>query len=171
MTGQVFITRDTTTGLRKEVAANQTGGSGAENAIAAYDSTGRVPLAAMPVGIVPDSQALLAGEALTAGDYCYINSSDEIVRASAAPGGHEATGFVLASSALADPATIYFEGRNTAHTGLTPGARYFLSATVPGGVTTTPVVGTGKMHQQIGNAASATEMNTTLTADIISPLA
>lgn len=161
-----YSVRDLVTGLWKEVIAVVVGGIGNAGKIVALGLDGRLAADMMPVGIVADMKTALAGEALTAGDFCYVNASNEIVRASGASGGHEATGFVLASSLSGASATIYFEGRNTALTGLVVGTRYFLSDT-PGSFTSTPVQGAGKIHQSIGSGAEATEMATEFGEPII----
>lgn len=163
-----FVARDATTGLMTHYTAVVVGGVGNAGKIAALDVNGRWDASMMPVGIVADSQLANSAEALTAGDYCYLNGSGEIARASAAAGGNPATGFVLASSNIGEQNRIYFEGRNTSHTGLTVGVRYYLSDTTPGGVRSTPVPdAAGKLHQQIGTSVSATEMNTQLTSDVL----
>lgn len=163
-----FVARNPTTGLMEHNTAVVVGGVGNAGKIAALGPTGRWDESMMPVGIVADSLLANSAEALTAGDYCYVNSSGEIARASAASGGNAATGFVLSNSNISEQNRIYFEGRNTAHTGLTVGVRYYLSDTTPGGVRNTPVPDSpGKLHQQIGTAVAATEMNTQITSDVL----
>jgi hypothetical protein len=160
MAGNKYLNRDATSGQIAEVAATQTSAGGADaNKIPALDSTGRLDSSMMPVGITADTKTYNASGALSAGDFVYITSGSLIARASAAVAGNAAMGFVLAASLSGAAATIYFEGRNTALSGLTPGARYYLSDSVAGGLTTAPVTGTGKMHQFLGYAISATELD------------
>jgi hypothetical protein len=121
------------------------------------DSAGRLDQSLLPVGLGADTYTGTASGALSAGDFVALTSAG-ITRASAATTGNDADGFVLVASADAQPATIYFEGRNTALTGLTVGARYYLSDTTPGGVTTTPVTGSGKKHQYLGKAVTTTSL-------------
>lgn len=110
----------------------------------------------MPPGFSTDQYTSTAGGALTAGDLVYITSAGLISRASAAVGGVESFGFVTASSTTGAAATAsLIQGRNTALSGLTVGARYYLSDTTPGAVTATPVSGAGKTSQFVGYAISA----------------
>lgn len=146
-------------GIRTLVAGVVVGGSAAQDgALVALDVNGRLDNSVLPVGIGADTFTSTAGEALAAGDLCYVGPAGTILKASAGTAGVVCEGFVLVSSANAAPATIYFEGRNTSLTGLTAGTRYYLSETA-GGVTATPVSGAGKRHQFVGRAVSATSLN------------
>jgi hypothetical protein len=55
-------------------------------------------------------------------------------------------------------ATVYFEGNISGLSSLTPGARYYLSAT-PGGVTATAPSTATQLKQFIGKAISTTEIS------------
>lgn len=154
-----YLSRDSATGRVKEVEGTVTGGTaGQAGDLVALDGSGRIDPTTMPVGIGADTHAGTAGESLTAGDFVAIDVDGDVVRASAASGGKDAVGFVLDSAATAAPVTVYMEGRNTDLTGLTPGSRYYLSDTTPGGVTNTPVAGAGKRHQFLGTAITATSI-------------
>lgn len=140
--------------------------SGAPNDgdIVALDSTGRLDLSVLPTGIGADVANIVASEALAAGDFVniYNNAGVANVRkadASSASGGKRAVGYVIAAVSSGGTATVYFVGRNSALTGLTPGSRYFLSATTPGAATTTVPSGTGQLVQGVGFSVSATEIN------------
>ena len=147
-------------GIDTEVEGTVTGGTAAQNGkIVALDGTGRLDPTLMPVGVVADTYSGTAAEALAAGAYVYIKSDGQVANASAATGGNPAIGFVLSAVASAGTALVYFEGRNTALTGLTVGARYYLSDSVAGGSTATPVSGLGKLHQYLGRAISATSLS------------
>ena len=103
----------------------------------------------------------MASEALSAGDFVNIfddGGTPSVRRANATAIGTEAIGYVTNNFALGDDATVFFEGENTALTGLTPGATYFLSAATPGGVTTTPPAANGNIVQIVGKACSATSI-------------
>jgi hypothetical protein len=157
------------TGIETEVEATVTSG-GAANAgdIVALGSDGRLDPSMMPVGVGADAVSLTAGEALNAGDFVYVVPGTQTVRkASAAAGGNPARGFVLTSAANAASVLVYWEGSNTALTGLTIGSRYYLSDTAAGGVTTTPVTGTGKLHQFIGYAYSTSAITTEIADHIV----
>lgn len=155
-----YLNRNSTTGRVTEVTATVIGGTGSEaGKIVGLDGSGRLDTTIMPVGVTADTYSGTASEALTAGDFVYVaTTTGQVAKASAASGGNDADGFVLSSSASAASALVYFEGRNTALSGLTVGARYYLSDSVPGGVTTTPVTGAGKRHQFIGKAITATSI-------------
>lgn len=146
-------------GVRTLVAGVVVGGTATQDgALLALDANGRIDNSVLPVGIGADTFTSTAGEALAAGDLCYVTAAGTIMKAGAGAAGTVCQGFVLASSANSASATIYFEGRNTSLTGLTAGTRYYLSETA-GGVTATPVTGTGKRHQFIGRAVSATSLD------------
>ncbi len=155
-----YLKRDSATGRVAEVIATVTGGTvGEAGDIIALDGTGRISATVMPVGVAADTYTGNADEALTAGDAVYINSSGLVAKASATSGGFDAVGFVLSTYISGAAALVYLEGRNTALSGLTIGARYYLSDSTPGAVTATPITGAGKRHQYIGNAVTATSLS------------
>ena len=147
-------------GVDTEVQGTVTGGTAAQaGKIVATDGTGRLDPSIMPVGVMADTYSGTAAEALSAGAYVYIKSDGQVANASGASGGNPCIGFVLTAVTAGASALVYFEGRNTALTGLTVGARYYLSDTTPGGATATPVVGAGKLHQYLGRAISTTTLS------------
>lgn len=153
-------------GVEREVAGTVTGGTNAQaGKITALDGTGRLDSSIMPVGVAPDVDIANAFETLTAATpFVYKRSDGTYANASAAVGGNAALGFILSNVATGQPATVFFEGRVTGLTGLTPGARYYLSDATPGGLTSTPVDNTvagsaGKLHQYLGRAISATTLS------------
>lgn len=155
-----YLKRDSSTGRVAEQVATVTGGTVSQaGQIVGLDGSGRLDPTIMPVGVVADTYSGTAGEALTAGDLVYINSSGNVARASANAGGNDAMGFVLTSVSNAAQALVYLEGRNTSLSGLTVGARYYLSDTTPGGITDTPVTGSGKRHQYVGKAITTTSLS------------
>lgn len=158
---QKFLIRDEVSGANTEKFPATTGGDPAQaGQIAALDSTGRWPVSMMPVGITPDTHTGPAGEAIDAGNFVYINGAGEVRRASATAAGLPCIGFVLDSAAPGAQVMIYFEGRNTALSGLNPGASYFLSDSAPGELTPTPVVAApGKKHQCLGVAITPSTLS------------
>lgn len=155
-----YLKRDASTGRVAEVIATVTGGTvGESGKVLALDGTGRVSATVMPVGVVADTYTGNASEALTAGDLVYINASGTVAKASATSGGFDAMGFVLSTYTSGAAALVYLEGRNTAVAGLTVGSRYYLSDSVPGGLTSTPVSGAGKRHQYVGMAITTTSLS------------
>lgn len=135
-------------------------GAGDSGKIPALDASGRIDTSMMPVGIGADTATITASEALAAGAFVNIwsNAGAFAVRnADATVVGKEAHGFVLSAVASGAAATVYFEGSNTAVTGMTPGVVYL--ATTAGTGTATAPSATGNVVQRIGFATSATVVN------------
>ena len=133
------------------------------------NGAGKLDQSFMPVGIGPDTQSIVAGENLSAGDI--INLYDDlgtlkVRKADASAIGTHANGFVLDAFLAGASALIYFEGRNTALTGLTQGEVYWLSETA-GLVTTTSPTGVGVISQRIGKATGATAMTTEISRPVV----
>lgn len=150
-------------GRLKEIFSIQSSaGAGDASKIPALDTSGRLDVTMMPVGVVADNASIATSESLAAGDIVNVwnNSSMANVRkADATAEGKEAVGFVL--SAFTDPTTalVFFEGTITGLSGLTIGARYYLSAATPGAITTTPPAAANNVVQFIGVALSATTLS------------
>lgn len=124
-------------------------------------ANGKFHLSLMADGVVPDQKTGVSNGAITLNDLCYIETAGTIARATAASAGpHEAMGFATSTVITGVSVTIQDQGIMSGFTGLTPGARYFLSDVTPGGVLIDPgPVGAGKIAQFIGYAMSATEIN------------
>jgi hypothetical protein len=111
-------------------------------------------------GLVPESGTLVleASEDIAAGRLVNIfddGGTAKIRKASAADNTKPAVGFVNEEVLSGMLGTVYFGGNQiTALTGLAPGATYFLSATLPGRITTTAPTASGNIQQQIGEATS-----------------
>lgn len=148
-------------GVEQEVEATLTGGTSTQAGdIVALDANGRLDISVMPTGITADVYIGNAFESLVSNNpFVYIKSDGTVANASASSGGNPTIGFVNTNYSANASATVYFEGRVTGLSGLTIGARYYLSDSVPGGLTATPVVGTGKLHQYLGRAISATSLS------------
>lgn len=152
-------------GIETEVPGTVTGGTaGQAGDIPALDGTGRFDPSLMPVGVMADTAALVAHENIAAGAVVYVRTDGTVANATAAVSGFGAKGFTLAAYTTGQTALVYFEGRNTSLSGLTPGARYYLSDTTPGALMATPIdnVGSanaGKLHQYVGSAITATSLN------------
>lgn len=148
-------------GALTEVAGQVTSaGVGDAGKIVALDSTGRLDSTVMPVGIGQDTASIQASEDLSSGDFVNIhNSGGARVRKADASNGRDAHGFVLSAITSGNNATVFFEGRNTALTSLTPGTRYFLSGATAGAATATAPTITGHVVQSLGVAVSATELD------------
>lgn len=130
------------------------------------DSAGKLDMSLMPSGIGTNTQILNATEALSAGSYIqiYTNAGAAAVRLADAASGREANGYVLLAVASAAPATVYpLDGVNSAQTGLTPGATYWLGnagATLAAPLDATDAANVNKVNQILGKAKSATELIT-----------
>ena len=135
--------------------------------LAALDASGRLDNTVLPVGIGADVAIITTSEILAAGDLVNVwNSTGAKVRkADATVAGKEAHGFVLAAFGAAVAATVYFEGTNTAMTGLTPGPQFL--ATIAGTASLTAPAGAGNVVQRVGIATSATSMNFDATDPIV----
>lgn len=154
-----YLYRDSTSGQVQEAQPLSTSaGAGSSGLLAQLDSTGRFDASFMPVGVTADVYNANANGAISAGDLCYVDSGGLIARATGAVSGHPAIGFSLTAVTTGNPATIYFSGSNTAVSGLTQGSRYYLSDTTAGGIVSTPVTGSGKLHQYVGIALTATRL-------------
>lgn len=99
--------------------------------------------------------SLLASETLTAGDLVNVFSGG-VRRASSNDTTRQAHGFVTSSAVATNPVIVFYSGLITGITGLTTGARYFLSAS--GAESTTPPAITGQLSQEIGVAISTTAL-------------
>jgi hypothetical protein len=141
-------------------------GAGDSGKLVKLDGTGRLDSSLLPVGVGADTLSIPASENLSAGDFVQIwdNGGTANVRLADKTNGRDANGFVLAGVTAPANATVYFEGTNTQLTGMTPGARQYLDSA--GGITETPTTTTSELHQYLGRAASATQLNVEL-ADCI----
>ncbi len=74
---------------------------------------------------------LLAGEAIAAWDACYIKSDGKVWRSTgaAANAAAKVDGWAAEACAVGEAVTIFWDVTARYATGLTPGARYYLSAT------------------------------------------
>lgn len=150
----------------QEFTTQSTGATDAGKPIA-LDGSGKLDPSVLPNGIGSDANTITAGEALAAGDFVYINGSGQVMKADGTASGKAAVGYVLGAVASGQPATVYFDDSNTALTGLTPGARYFLSATQPGRATTTIPTAAGHIVQELGIATSASSMHVGIQTPIV----
>lgn len=144
-------------GKLKEIYASVTS---TPNAIVAADSTGRIDMSMMPVGVGAEIVLAVASEALSTGAFVnlYNNAGVLNVRnADNTTNGKKAHGFVIAAVASAGTASVYTVSQsNTQLTGLVAGSDYFLSTI--GTISVTPPSSTGNLVQQLGVAASTTSL-------------
>lgn len=122
---------------------------------------GTIDPATLPTGVGISSVTIPASEALAAGDVVNVWNDGGVARvrkANATSEGQSAHGYVLTAAAALADATVYFDDRNTAVSGKTPGARQYLSTTA-GQMTETAPSAAGNVVQFLGNAYSATAVN------------
>lgn len=137
--------------------------SGAADAdkIPSLGADGKLALTMMPSGIGNDVKSITASEALTASNFVNLWSDAGVLkmRKADAATGKRIDGFVLESVASGATGVCYLSGINNQLSGLTVGSTYWLSDSVPGGVTSTPIVAAdGKISQKAGRALSATDL-------------
>lgn len=135
--------------------------------LTALDASGHLDLSVMPTGIGPDTQSILASEAIAAGAYVNIwnnTGTANIRNADNSAIGKEAHGYVLSAVGAGTTGLVYFSGNNTAVTGQTVGNVYL--GTV-GTATSTAPSGSGNVVQRIGEATSASSINTNLQQPIV----
>jgi len=165
MATQGFLAR--VAGRTKQIfGIDSSAGAADAGKIPALDSTGRLAANMMPVGIGANTTICPASEALGAGTFVNFWQDGGVMKARLADNsnGRQADGFVIAAAASAANATVYpLDSTNTAQTGLTAGARYWLGTA--GAVTVTPLdaadaANANKVDQYLGIAKSATELVT-----------
>ncbi len=135
--------------------------SGASNDgdLVALDATGKIDVSVLPAGVGQNTVSAATSEAMSAGDLVNLWNDSGTIKARKADGtseGKEVHGFLKASYSSGATATVYLPGNvMTGLTGLTPGARQYLSTT-PGALTETPLNSANNVHQMVGIASSAT---------------
>lgn len=158
MAGDKFFYNNS--GKIKEKAAIQTSaGAGDAGKIIAADSSGLIDATFMPVGVAAEVITAASSENLSSGNFVnlYSNAGTLNVRkADATNNSKPADGFVLANVTSPATATVYLlSNRNTAVSGLTVGADYWLDTTA-GAITATAPSASGNIVQRLGKATSAT---------------
>lgn len=142
----------------------QSAGAANDGDIPALDATGKLDASVMPSGFGQDARNFPISEALAAGalvNLYNVAGTDTARNADGSVQGKECVGFVLSAAASGTSALVYFSRILSGLCGLTVGARYYLSGTAAGAVSLAPITptpGSGKTHQFIGKAISATEL-------------
>lgn len=111
------------------------------------------------------TKTCIAGENLDDGDYVYIYFNAGELRTKKAVASNWklgtsniADGFVLEAVIAGESIDVYLIGINDKLSDLTVGEPYYLSETVPGGVTLTPPESSGSIIQRVGVAVSDSEL-------------
>ncbi len=63
--------------------------------VVVLDSAGKIDQSMMPNGVGADAVTLVAGEALVAGNFVYINGSGQVMKADATAIGKKAVGYLV----------------------------------------------------------------------------
>lgn len=107
---------------------------------------------------------LLAGEAIAAGDACYIKSDGKVWKATGAANTAPAkvAGFAAQAASVGEGVTLFFDVNFNYGSGLTPGARYFLSGATAGALA--DAASTGGLTP-IAFAVDATRVHVMLTRE------
>ena len=148
-------------GIRSLVSAkDSSAGAGDAGELVALDSAGKIASNMMPNGIGADSRVVAASENLAAGDQVNLwddSGTLKARKADATAAGKESHGFTESAVTSGANATVLFDGTISGLSGLTLGAKYFLSTTA-GGITATAPSTVNNVVQPVGVAASATEL-------------
>jgi len=101
---------------------------------------------------------MLAGEAIAAGDLCYLRNDGLVMRSSGAAVAAAAAviGFAAISAPVGEAVTLLWDVNLRYGSGLIPGTKLYLSATVPGGLA--DVASTGGVSP-IGYVVDATRVH------------
>lgn len=146
--------------IKEKTATVTSSGVADAGKIIALDSSGALDVSLLPAGVSAEVVVAASSENLTSGDFVnlYNNGGTINVRkADATTNAKPADGFVLANVTSPANATVYLiSAKNTAVSGLTVGAEYFLSTT-PGQITATAPSAAGNIVQRLGKAKSASE--------------
>jgi hypothetical protein len=155
------------TGAQSEYAGKSTSaGAGDAGEFPILDGSGKLDVTLMPNGVGADTITATAGEALVAGDFVYITAGGTAMKADATTFAKRAMGYVLSAVSNAGTATVFFDESNSALSGLTPGTKYFLSATA-GLTTATAPTTAGQFVQVLGTATSATSLHVNIQEPIL----
>lgn len=140
-------------------AKNVSAGAGDAGKLVQLDASGRIDNTMMPVGIGADTAAITTSEALAAGDLVNIHNASgfRVRKADATTAGKEAHGFVLSAYGAGVVATVYFEGTNTAVSGLTPGPQFLQTTAGTAGAAAPSAA--GNVVQRVGIATGASALN------------
>ena len=134
------------------------GGGASANLLPLLDGGGQIPATMMPTGIAPAVDSILCSENIPAGSavQIYNNAGTANVRRADAASGKAANGFVLSAGVLSANVNVYYQGRITGLSGLTPGPVFLGSL---GAFVAAPAGGAGTLAQELGVAVSASEVN------------
>jgi hypothetical protein len=153
-----FLKINTAGGTEEEAFATSSSGVGDAGKGVALNAQGQIDETMIPGAEV---KSIVASETLAAGELVNVfddAGTPKMRKADASNEGKKADGFVLSNVTSGASGKFHGEGIISGLSSLTIGARYFLSATTPGAITTTPPTTAGHILQEVGKAISATEL-------------
>ena len=121
---------------------------------------GTIDSTLLPAGIGGDTLMMTASESLNGGDFVNVWDDDgafKIRKSDGTTNGKAANAYVLDTAAAGEQVKVYFEGTNTAVSGVVPGPVYL--STTAGGSAATPPTAPGTVIQRLGIGVSATSIN------------
>ncbi len=144
------------------------GGVASAFSIPALNAAGQLDVSFMPPGEGPEVTVATATEAIISGGYVQVLPQPAVggvaqpptVRNADASANKAATHFIMAAAAQgAANVSCFRVGQNAQVSGVTPGD-VWLSDTTPGAVTSTPPTTAGHLVQKLGQALSASNIDT-----------
>lgn len=149
-----------TLGTDGRLAEDQSAGAGGvpnANKIPNLDANGKLVESMLPDGIGADTTVVPASENLA--QYDLINlwndaGTIKVRKADAGTNQYQAHGYVKSAVTLGNDAVVYLDGTCGGTFAATDVGKPVFVSEVPGGVTLTPVSGSGKMHQCCGTVIS-----------------
>jgi hypothetical protein len=159
MTKEKFLTKGAGV-LQESQAIDTSAGAGSAGKIACLGEDGRLNENMMPAGVAAETVVCKAGVGgLAANDVVYIHLVTTTLtadKANATDSTKRAQGYVKEVAEAGANVTVYLDGELPG-TGLTPGAKYYLTTT-PGTVSATAPTGSGNMVQCVGEAVGESEI-------------
>ncbi len=148
-------------GIPTQISAALTGGAANAYQVPALNGQGQLDQTMMPTGVGPDTEVMVASEALAAGAIVNVWNNAGTQNARNADNGSvskPAVGYSPAAVASGANATIYFSGIISGLSGLTPGATYFLGAAGAVVLAASLPTASGSLTQAVGVAISPTQL-------------
>jgi hypothetical protein len=161
MAGNKYMTLDG--GKKALIKSNNTSVGAADSGkIVSLNAAGKIDPSLLTDQDVSNIEAF---ENLAAGDYVNLFLDASVIKARLADNSNDrpAHGYIDDTVTAASNVNVFFEGSNTNLSGLTVGARQFLGTigqTIETALDPTNAANDGDLHQLLGVAISATEINT-----------
>lgn len=145
---------------RLVTAIFQSSGAGDAFKVISTNASGKLDTTFLPAGIGLQTESMITGEDLSAGEFIniYDNAGTRTARKADASNNRPAHGYVQDAVTSGQTATIYKTGSNPAVSGMTPGQIRYLSATTAGASTATAPSASGQILQVLGYADSSTSI-------------